>query len=159
MLTGATFERAELARLIIACKLPEAAIDDFERCNVGTIMLLSSFSVGKLVLEPPDGGTLTALLTALRTGSALAGADKWPDPTVAGELANYTVTVTKATMLCRFVALQKEKAALRELTYVGAAGADSNSQRAREDDEKKNHKAKAIELSLSAAAMYNTDFS
>ena len=159
MLTGAAFERAELTRLIIACKLPEATIDDFERCNVGTIMLFSSFGVGKLVLEPPDGGSLTALLTALRTGSALVGADKWPDPAVAAEMANHTTTVTKMTMLCRFVALQREKAALRELGYVGAAGVDANSQRAREDEEKKNHKAKAIELSLAASALYNTDFS
>ena len=111
------------------------------------------------MLEPPDGGTLTTLLTALRTGSALAGADKWPDPAVAAETAGHTTTVTKMTMLCRFVALQKEKAALRELTYVGAAGADSNAQRTREEDEKKNHKSKAVELSLSAAALYNTEFS
>ena len=158
-MAGAAFERAELVRLLVACKLPEAAIADFERCNVGTIMLFSSFAVGKLVLEPPDGGSLATMLIALRTGSTLAGAEKWPDPTVAAEAASYTVTVTKMTMLCRFVALQKEKAALRELTYVGAAGADSNAQRTREEDEKRNHKAKATELSLSAAALYNTDFS
>ena len=158
-MAGAAFERAELVRLLVACKLPEAAIGDFERNNVGTIMLFSSFAVGKLVLEPPDGGTLSILLTALRTGSALAGADKWPDPAVAAEVAGHTTTVTKMTMLCRFVALQKEKAALRELSYVGAAGADSSAQRTREEDEKKNHKTKAIELSLSAAALYNTEFS
>jgi hypothetical protein len=103
MLDGAAFEREELLRLLKASRLPEAAIDDFERCNIGTIMQFASYSVGKLTTEPPDGPVLTALLTALRTGSALVGADKWPDPGVAAEVAAYTDTVTKMTMLCRFV--------------------------------------------------------
>jgi hypothetical protein len=45
-MAGAAFERAELVRLLVACKLPEAAIGDFERNDVGTIMLFSSFAVG-----------------------------------------------------------------------------------------------------------------
>ena len=155
---GAAFEREELTRLLKASRLPEAAITDFERCNVGTIMQFASFSVGKLTTEPPDGPTLTGLLVALRTGSALAGADQWPDPGVAAQAAAYTDSVTKMTMLCRYVALQKEKAALREMTYVGMAGSDASAQRAREEDEKKNHKAKALELSAAACAMYNLDF-
>jgi hypothetical protein len=155
---GAAFEREELTRLLKASRLPEAAITDFERCNVGTIMQFASFAVGKLTTEPPDGPTLTGLLVALRTGSALAGADQWPDPGVAAQAADYTDSVTKMTMLCRYVALQKEKAALREMTYVGMAGTDANAQRAREEDEKKNHKAKALELSAAACAMYNLDF-
>ena len=139
-------------------RLPEAAITDLERFNVGTNMQFASFSVGKLTTEPPDGPTLTALLVALRTGSALAGADKWPDPGVPAQAAAYTDSVTKMTMLCRYVALQKEKAAVREMTYVGMAGTDANAQRAREEEEKKNHKAKALELSAAACAMYNLDF-
>ena len=67
MLGGAAFEREELVRLLKASHLPEAAIDDFERCRVGTIMRLASHSVGKLTLEPPDGPVLTALLVAMRT--------------------------------------------------------------------------------------------
>ena len=62
------------------------------------------------------------------------------------------------TTLCRFVALSKEKAARRELTYVGAAVADDAAQRTKEEEEKKNHKAKAAELAQLASAMYNTDF-
>ena len=158
MLDGAAFEREELLRLLKASRLPEAAIDDFERCNIGTIMQFASYSVGKLTTEPPDGPVLTALLTALRTGSALVGADKWPDPGVGAEVAAYTDTVTKMTMLCRFVTLQKDKAAQREMAYVGMAGSDASTQRAREEEEKKNHKAKALELSAAASAMYNTDF-
>ena len=96
---GAAFEREELTRLLKASRLPEAAITDFERCNVGTIMQFASFAVGKLTTEPPDGPTLTGLLVALRTGSALAGADEWPDPGVAAQAAAYTDSVTKMTML------------------------------------------------------------
>ena len=106
---GAAFEREELTRLLKASRLPEAAITDLERCNIGTIMQFASYSVGKLTAEPPDGPTLTALMVALRTGSALAGADEWPDPGVAAQAAAYTDSVTKMTMLCRYVALHKEK--------------------------------------------------
>ena len=63
------------------------------------------------------------------------------------------------TSLCRFVMLQKDTVARRELAYVGAAGtADNAALRNREEEEKKNHKAKAAELVQQASAMYNTDF-
>jgi hypothetical protein len=109
------------------------------------------------VTEPPTAATLIALMLGLRTGSALAGADAWADPTA--DAAGYALLTSNMTTLCRFVALQKEKAARRELTYVGAAGApDDAALRSREEEEKKNHKAKAAELALTASAMYNTDF-
>ena len=114
---------------------------------MGTITRFSSYAVGKLVTEPPHTGTLTALLASLKAGSALAGAEAWPDPNVAGEAANYTLLTANMTALCRFVMLQKDTAARRELAYVGAAGtADDAALRSREEEEKKNHKAKAAEL-------------
>ena len=158
-MAGAAFERDEMIKLLRASSIPEVAIADFERCHVGTITRFSSYAVGKLVTEPPHAGTLTALLAALKAGSALAGAEAWPDPNVAGEAANYTLLTANMTALCRFVVLQKDTAARRELAYVGAAGtADDAAQRSREEEEKKNHKAKAAELGQQATAMYNTNF-
>ena len=102
---------------------------------------------------------LRTMKRALKAGSALAGAEAWPDPNVAGEAANYTLLTANMTSLCRFVMLQKDTAARRELAYVGAAGtADNAALRNREEEEKKNHKAKAAELVQQASAMYNTDF-
>ena len=95
---------------------------------------------------------------ALKAGSALAGAGAWPDAAVAADAANYNLVVLNMTTLCRFVALSKEKAVRRELAYVGAAVADDAAQRTKEEEEKKNHKAKAAELAQLASAMYNTDF-
>ena len=156
-MAGAAFERDEMVKLLKASSIPEAAIDDFERCHVGTITRFSSYAVGKLVTEPPTAATLIALMLGLRTGSTLAGADAWADPTA--DAAGYALLTSNMTTLCRFVALQKEKAARRELTYVGAAGAlDDAALRSREEEEKKNHKAKAAELAMTASAMYNTDF-
>ena len=130
-MAGAAFERDEMVKLLKASSIPEAAIADFERCHVGTITRFSSYAVGKLVTEPPHAGTLTALLASLKAGSALAGAEAWPDPNVAGEAANYTLLTANMTALCRFVMLQKDTAARRELAYVGAAGtADDAAQRA-----------------------------
>jgi hypothetical protein len=74
-MAGAAFERDEMVKLLRASSIPEAAIDDFERCHVGTITRFSSYAVGKLVTEPPTAATLIALMLGLRTGSALAGAD------------------------------------------------------------------------------------
>ena len=158
MAAGAAFERDEMVKLLRASSLPAGAIDDFERCHVGTITRFSSHAVGKLVSEPPNAATLATLLAALKAGSALAGADAWPDAAVAADAANYALVVSNMTTLCRFVALSKEKAARRELTYVGAAVADDAAQRTKEEEEKKNHKAKAAELAQLASAMYNTDF-
>ena len=65
--------------------------------------------------EPPNAATLATLLVALKAGSALAGADAWPDAAVAAVAANYALVGSNMTTLCRFVALSKEKAARREL--------------------------------------------
>ena len=37
MAAGAAFERDEMVKLLRASALPAGAIDDFERCHVGTI--------------------------------------------------------------------------------------------------------------------------
>ena len=60
--------------------------------------------------EPPHAATLAALLVALKAGSALAGADAWPDAAVVADAANYALVVSnQMTTLCRFVALSKER--------------------------------------------------
>ena len=46
---GAAFEREELTQLLKASRLPEAAITDFERCNVSNLSLCYWESLG-------DGG-------------------------------------------------------------------------------------------------------
>ena len=44
-MAGAAFERDEMVKLLKASSIPEAAIDDFERCHVGTITRFSSFQL------------------------------------------------------------------------------------------------------------------
>ena len=49
--------------------------------------------------EPPNAATLATLLVALKAGSALAGADAWPDAAVAADAANYNLVVLNMTTL------------------------------------------------------------
>ena len=53
MAAGAAFERDEMVKLLRASALPAGAIDNFERCHVGTITRFRSHAVRKLVSEPP----------------------------------------------------------------------------------------------------------
>ena len=157
------FEKAEMAKLVGLSGIPLAGMIDFERCGVSTITRYCVYGGGKLVAEPPDTATIRTLMAQLRASSVLGGADAWPDPQGSdNEKTAYTALATNFMALGRYVVQMRETAIRRELESIGvvpasAAGA-AGTKPTREEEERKNHRQKAADLTKMAASLYSIDF-
>lgn len=150
-------ERGEHLKLLDAAKIARHYHPDMVTNSVGTVVEYCSAFGCKLVANPPDQPTITALLASLRSGSSLAGAQAWPDP--GGSNAEKT---RHATLVSAFTALGRlcrrgEDAALDRLAKaVGTISATASA--SHEETELKNAADRVERYELAASALYNVTF-
>ena len=155
-------EKEELEKLLELSSIPKVAIHDLERVKLASITRYCSYAGGKLAAEPPDTTTIANLLALLRKDSLLAGSDAWPNPGGSDdEKQKYLALATSFVALGRYASQMKETALRRELEGVGMAVAGpltASAKTTREEDEKKNHRQTAVDLTKLASALYSIDF-
>ena len=156
-------EEKHMVALIESVSWPAERINDLKRANVGEVLRLMSVGSGLLSKEPPDGGTMAAVLNSIVTGSTLAGDAKWPDSTSTEveEQTKWTQVCTEFTMLCRPAQAGQAEAVERMRKGMGAPRSEEEKEKARvekEELEKRAHKARVQGYAAEARALYNRDF-
>ena len=71
-------DRLEFKRVMLASGLNQSWFDGFERVGVSTVLDACTAFDCNLTMEPPNRGSITALLDGARHHSSASGADAWP---------------------------------------------------------------------------------